>query len=823
MKTILSTLVLLLVLVSGVQARLDVLPETMNLHGSEARQHLLTVRREGKQFMGEVQSVSYQSDNPKVVAIVDGVAVAKGNGKAVVTAKTSEGTATREVTVTGFDEDFAWSFTNHVLPVLTRQGCNMGACHGALAGKGGFRLSLRGYDPPGDYFTITREARGRRVELSDPGRSLLLTKPTMATPHKGSKRLDPRTRDYRILAEWIADGAAPPREGEAAIESIEVMPPLSVLKKGDKQHVLVTAHYDDGSTMDVTQWAKFTSADETIAFVNEDGLVEVIGYGEGAVSALYSSKVALARFRSPFPNSVPDDVYTSAPKANRIDEIVLAQLKELRLKPSGRCSDEVFIRRAFLDTIGLLPTVEETRAFLADKSPDKRKKLIASLLEREEFVDYWSYRWADVFLVNGQLLRPEAVKAYYDWIRAGVAANTPWDEMARQVITAKGVSTENGATNFYAVHQDPETMAENVSQAFLSLSINCAKCHNHPLEKWTNDQYYAFANIFSRVRAKGWGGDSRSGDGLRTVFVEPRGDLIQPRTGKPQVPEPLDGDPIDPDSNADRREALANWLTDPENSFFSRSITNRVWAAYFGKGLVDPVDDLRESNPASNEALLDSLAEFLAKDAHFDLKQLMRLILESETYQRSGEVLSENEDDAKYLSRYYPRRLMAEVMHDAIVEVTGVPTKFDNIVLKDGSTQKTEFYKEGTRAVELYDSAVQSYFLKTFGRNEREITCECERSNQPSMIQALHLSNGSTLNDKLSGKDSIVEKLLAAKKSDDVVIDEAYLATLSRFPTEREKEGFCKILAGATGEEKRLAYEDLFWALMTSREFLFQR
>lgn len=823
MKTIFTIITAALVFVPLVRAELHILPEKVHLRGAEGRQHLLTVRRDKQQFIGEVESVSYQSSNPKVVEIADGVAIAKGNGTAVVTAKTPGGEATRQVTVTGFDDEFSWSFSNHVLPVLTRQGCNMGACHGAVAGKGGFRLSLRGYDPPGDFYTITREAKGRRVELADPARSLLLTKPTMATPHKGSKRLDPRSRDYRILAEWIANGAKAPEETDAEIERIEVMPSLSVLKKGDKQRVLVTAHYNDGSTMDVTQWAQFSSADETIAFVDKDGLVEIIGHGEGAVSALYSSKVSLARFRSPFPNAVPEEVYTNAPSANKIDELVLAQLQELKLKPSGRCSDEVFLRRVYLDTIGMLPTVAETRTFLSDENPDKRKKLIGELLEREEFVDYWTYRWADVFLVNGQLLRPDAVKAYYEWIRGNVAANAPWDEMARQVVTAKGVSNENGATNFYAVHQDPETMAENVSQSFLSLSINCAKCHNHPLEKWTNDQYYAFANIFSRVRAKGWGGDARNGDGMRTLFVEPRGDLIQPRTGKPQIPAPLDGESIDPESDTDRREALADWLTDPENPYFSRSITNRVWAAYFGKGLVDPVDDLRASNPASNEALLDWLSEYLAKEVDFDLKELMRLILESETYQRSGEVLSENEDDSKYLSRYYPRRLMAEVMHDAIVKVSGVPTKFENVVLKDGSTQKTEFYDQGTRAIELYDSAVQSYFLKTFGRNEREITCECERSNQPSMIQALHLSNGSTLNDKLAAKESVVEQLLSSEKSADAVIDEAYLATLCRYPTKREKEGFRELLVAAKGAEKRLAYEDLFWALMTSREFLFQR
>jgi len=800
---------------------LVVLPEAITLVGPEARQHLLVQTREGESFGRAVAEVTWQSSDPAIAEVVDGVVIAKGDGRSVLTAATPSGTTTREVTVEGFAEPFAWNFTHHILPIITREGCNMGACHGAVAGKGGFRLSLRAYDPPADYYTITREAQGRRIEMGDPATSLFLTKPTMATAHQGGKRFDPRSREYRILAEWITAGAAAPSDQDVPITRIEVLPDLALLKKGEKQPLLVTAHYADGRSDDVTDWAKFASADETIALVGDDGMVEIIGHGEGAVSALYSSKVALARFRSPFPYDIPADVFTSAPRANVIDDLVLAQLEQLRLAPSPRSEDATFLRRAYLDTIGTLPTVAETRAFLVDGSPDKRTKLIDALLEREEFVDYWAYRWSDIFLVNGQLLRPEAVKAYYQWVRSGVAANLPWDQMVSEVITARGDSTVAGATNFYAVHQDPEAMAENVSQAFLSLSIGCAKCHDHPLEKWTNDQYYAFANLFSRVRAKGWGGDPRNGDGVRTVYVESRGDLIQPRTGKPQIPAPLDGDKLDPDSPDDRREALAAWLTDGTNPFFARSITNRVWAAYFGRGLVHPVDDLRASNPASNEPLLEYLSEYLVA-RKFDMKELMRLILQSETYQRSGTVLEANRDDSKYLSRHLPRRLMAEVLEDGIAQVTSIPSLYTDVALKDGSKQKTEFYEAGTRALQLYDSAVQSYFLKTFGRNEREITCECERSNQPSMIQALHLANGSTLNDKLAAPESIVARMMKDSLSDEAIIEEATLLTLSRLPTEAEKIGFRELLGTVPPPEKRAAIEDVFWAIMTTREFLFQ-
>jgi hypothetical protein len=802
-------------------AELRLLPGAIRLDGPEAIQHVLALRAEGGDFLGEDASVTYSIAPAGIADIIDGVVYARGNGTAVLTAKAGDSVATNEITVENFDQPFAWSFKGHVMPVITRQGCNMGACHGALAGKGGFRLSLRGYDPAADFYTMTREARGRRVDPLEPAKSLILTKPTMATPHKGGRKLDPRSREYRILSEWVANGSPAPSSEEAAVVTITVDPPLSILKNGAKQRFLVTAHYDDGSSLDVTDWAKFASADETVALVDESGSAEVIGYGEGAVTALFASKVAIARVRSPFPNTIPDELFTAAPKANFIDDLVLAQLRQLNLPPSGRSSDGDFVRRAYLDTIGKLPTIDETRAFVADPSADKRTKLIDALLQREEFVDYWSYRFSDIFLVNGGLLRPAAVKAYYDWIRGGVAGNRPWDAMVSELITAKGISTENGATNFYAVHQDPETLAENTAQAFMSLSIGCAKCHDHPLEKWTNDQYYAFANLFSRVRAKGWGGETRNGDGVRMLYVESRGDLIQPRTGKPQIPAPLDGEPLDPDATGDRREALAAWLTAPENPHFARSITNRIWAAYFGRGLVEPVDDLRASNPASNEPLLDALTAHLV-EKRFDLKALMRSILESETYQRSGEVLSENRDDPKYLSRHNPRRLMAEVLYDAIADVTDVAGVFDKVALNDGSSEKTEFYKEGTRALELYDSAVQSYFLKAFGRNDREITCECERSNQPSMIQVLHLANGDTLNGKLASNKSVVEKLITAKADDNRIVEEASLATLSRLPTPEEKAGFLEMLGTAAPGEKRAAIEDLFWALMTSREFLFQ-
>lgn len=476
------------------------------------------------------------------------------------------------------------SFSNDVLPVLSKAGCNSGGCHGALAGKGGFRLSLFGYNPESDHFGITREVLGRRIEPEDPARSLLLLKPTAALKHKGGKRLEVDSEEYRTLIRWIAAGAPGPRPGEARLQSLTVSPAESLAQSGGSLHLQVLAHYDNGTERDVTRLAKFTSTDETVASVDPLGNVSVIGPGEGAISVWYASRIVIARVTSPYPYSVPADVYSTSPRANLIDDLVLAQLQRLHLRPSPRASDATFVRRAFLDTIGRLPTPEETRAFVTDPAPDRVARLVSSLLARKEYVDNWTYKWSDLLLVTGAQLRPEPMKAYYTWIRSQVETNAPWDRLVRGVITAQGSAVEDGASNFYAVHQDPESMAENVSQAFLSLSINCARCHNHPLEKWTNDQYYQFANLFARVRAKGWGGDARSGEGNRTLYVEPKGDLIQPRTGKAQPPAPLDAPPLPVGDTADRRQALADWLTAPGNPYFTRAIVNRVWAHYLGVG-----------------------------------------------------------------------------------------------------------------------------------------------------------------------------------------------------------------------------------------------
>lgn len=816
MKPLISLLSLLCVTVAARAESLTLLPAKFTLDGPAAEQRLVLELADGKTLLGQVTNgVSFTSSNPKVVRIEDGLAVAVGNGTATVTGKSGRNSAKAEVRVVNMEKPFAWNFRNHLQPVLTKTGCNSGACHGAAAGQGGFKLSLRGYDDDGDHRAITRSALGRRVTVAEPAHSLLLIKPTTAVPHKGGERFTTNSLDYRILAEWIANGTPAPQRDDARITKIEVLPEQVTLKPGVPQQLLVRATFSNGESRDVTRYAKFTSANNAVCVVSDDGLVTVMGRGEGAISAWFLSRLALATVTVPFDNKLASATFTKAPKRNFIDELVNEKLKSLNVPPSPRCADTEFIRRAYLDTIGVLPTSAEVREFLASASQKKRDALIERLLARPEFVDYWSYKWSDLLLVNGAKLPQPAMWSYYQWIRGQVEANTPWDEFVRQLVTARGSTLDNGAANYFVLHDDPTLMAETTTVAFMGLAINCAKCHNHPMEKWTNDQYYEFANLFARVRTKNGPG----GEGDKIIFPAADGDVPALLSGKPLPPRPLDGKAIAINAPGDRREALAAWLTARENPYFTRSIANRVWANFMGVGLVEAVDDLRVTNPASNEKLLSALAKFLA-DQRYDLKALMRAILQSETYQRNSETLPGNAADARYYSRYYPRRLMAEALLDAYSQVTGVPTEFRRD-LRNANRGIGDRYPVSLRALQLPDANVASYFLKTFGRADRLQTCECERSEEPSMAQALHIANGDTLNPKLAAKDNNIAKLIAAKKTNEEILDEAFLSTLSRPPTATEKTRSLKLLADAGEAERRAALEDLYWGLLSSKEFLF--
>ena len=788
---------------------LVLLPREVKLSGPEARQSLLVVLDEGTQVTGTVRAGTvWSSQNEAIAKVVDGVIVPVGNGSTTISVSANEQIATAKVIVEKFDEAHSWSFRNHVQSVLSKTGCNSGACHGAAAGKNGFKLSLRGYDPEHDFFSLTRQSQGRRVVPDDPGRSLVLTKPTGAIPHKGGFRFAEDSHEYRVIAEWIAQGVQPPSATDPRIQRLELLPNALRLKAGMEQSLIAIAHFSDGHSEDVTRWAKYTSTNFSVCSVDDRGQLKVNGSGEGAIVAWYLAQNTTATVTVPYLQEVPAEAFNHAKRANQIDDLVLEKLRALNMPPSPRSDDSEFIRRVFVDTIGLLPTVEEVKSFLADTNENKRSEWIERLLSRPEFIDYWAYQWSDLLLLTGNRLRPEALKTYYSWIRARVAENASWDEFARGVILAKGSTFENGAANFYALHQDPQDMVETTSMAFLGMSIQCAHCHDHPNEKWTNDDYYGMVSLFARVRGKGWGGDFRSGDGNRTIFLADQGEVLQPRTARPQPPKPLEGAPLAFDDPGDRREYLADWLTSPKNPYFAKAIANRIWANFMGRGLVDAVDDLRLTNPASNEKLLAYLAEELHRNK-YDLKSLMRTILQSETYQRSHLILKENEPDQRFYSHSQPRRLKAEVLLDAISQVTGVATVF-----KDQPAN--------TRAMQLPDASIASYFLDTFGRPERVLTCTCERSDEPSMTQVLHLTNGKTIQEKLESKEGRVNAFLEGNISNTEMIDTVYLAALSRYPNDSERQQLSSLLAEAPADEKRAAIEDLFWSVLTSREFLFQ-
>jgi hypothetical protein len=808
-------LILIFLFVGGVLAAappLAILPASVELSGP-ADTHQLLAEAAVDEHQEDWTRTAHWTSSDAAVARVDqtGLVTPVGDGTVTITATASGRTATATVHVKAARAPSAWSFRNDVIPVLTKMGCNSGACHGALAGKNGFKLTLRGYAPEVDYDTLTRQSVGRRVSLSAPAQSLILLKPSMTIPHGGGKRFAVGSLEYRVLSEWIAAGTPPPAAGDPQITGLSVYPDTATLKPSAEQQIVVEAKYSDGRVRDVTRWVKFSSSDEGVASVDDWGHVKMNGSGEAAITLWYQSRVLYSRLSVPFPHQVEPTVYSKFQRNNFIDDFVLAKWKALHIAPSAPATDAVFIRRAYLDAAGILPTAEEVENFLADKSTDKRKKLVDCLLEREEYVDYWAYKWSDLLLVSSRKLRTNSMWAFYNWIRDSVKQNKPWNRFASEIFTENGNTRQMGALNYYVLHKDPIDIAENVTLAFMGQRLTCARCHNHPLEKWTQTQYYQFANLFSRVGLKN--GD-QVGDVI--VFAKASGDINHPRLLKPLAPTPLDGQPMAVDSTDNRRAHFAKWLIAPENPFFARAIVNRVFANFMGRGLVDPVDDLRATNPASNEELFAALAkDFVAHG--YDVKNLARLVMNSAAYQLSSEANATNQSDEKYYSKYVVKRLPAEVLLDAMSQVTGVPTRFGG-------------YPVGTRALQLPDTQVQSEFLTSFGRPKRVLCDAAERSSAPSISQALHVINGDTLNKKLSAPDGYAALALKMGLSDARILEQLYLSAYSRYPTEAEKRETLAVLqrartASGSPEAQRQtrqqALEDMMWALLTSKEFLF--
>lgn len=820
MPRLLLSLVVCLAVAHGASAELKIYPAAVALAGKDDAAQLLVVdERDGRAVADLTAKATFAFSNAKVAKVDAAMLAPLADGETTVTATVNGQTATAKVVVLGTSKPAAWSFRHHVEPVLTRAGCNSGACHGALAGKGGLKLSLRGYDPDADHFVLTRQALARRIDQTEPENSLVLKKGAKLMPHGGGERLPEGSVHHAIVLNWIRAGSPGPMETDAALDAIEVFPKAALLKPKDEIRIAVIAKYSDGSTRDVTRWCKFSSSEDLVAGADEHGAIKVNGHGEAAITANFGTRLATMTVTSPFANPVDDAVFAKSPRNNLIDEHVLAKLKLLHLPPSEQCSDAEFARRAFLDTCGILPKPEEVEAFLKDPRPDRRAKLIDALLERPEFVDYWTFKWSDLLLVSSRKLPAPAMWAFYRHVRQGVADNKPWDAFAREIVTASGSSLANGAANYFVIHKDTTDLVESTAVTFLGMSINCCRCHNHPLEKWTQDQYWATANLFGRVGLK-------NGDRAGEVFVQglPTGDALHLRRGTAMAPAALDALPAVEESKLDRRELFANWMTARDNPYFAKALVNRVWKNFLGRGLVEAEDDMRESNPPSNRELFDALTkDFVEKK--FDVKHLMRTILNSAAYQRSSKPLASNAADDRFYSRYLVRRLNAEVLLDAYSDVTGVPTAFNKLSLGPTGGERAEgSFPAGTRAMQLPDSLLISRFLDAFGRADRLQVCSCERTVDSSVTQALHLNNGVTLNDKLRDPKSRVAMWIKEKASDAEIVSRLYKLALTREPTAAERAKLVALLAEAKTEaERREAVEDLAWAVLTSQEFLFNR
>ena len=790
---------------------LSILPEAIALNRAGAQQAILVEQTDGARWTADLTvKAAFQSSDPAVAEVdAKGVIHAVRDGEAVVSATVNGQTATAKVTVTGTGRPREISFRNDVQPVLFKMGCNTGACHGAAAGKNGFKLSLRGFDMAWDHMALTHQANARRVSLAEPEQSLILLKPTMQTPHAGGVRFEKDSEQYRRLMDWIRSGAPGARDEDPRVDHLEAYPKATTLKIGDTQRVIVNAIYTDGSASDATRWVKFGATDENVATVDDDGVVTIKGPGAVAITLWYASRVSSTRITVPRATPVPHEVYATAPRSNYIDDLILQQLESLQIAPAGAATDTEFIRRAFLDTIGLLPTPAEVFRFVMDPSPTKRGALIDALLARPEYVDYWSYKWADLLLLSSKNLpKRDELTSFYRFIRASVERNQPWDTFATDILTAKGSTLENGAANYFAMHKETIDLTETTSQAFLGMSITCARCHNHPLEKWTQDDYYGMANLLARVNMK----NGRRGDDTE-VLPALSGNILHPRLNAPVAPKPLDAPAIDINAPGDRREALAKWLTSPDNPYFTRAIVNRVWRNFMGRGLVEPEDDLRLTNPALNEDLFNALCADLAKH-RYDLKYLIRAITATAAYQRSSQSSDPAAPDDKHYSQYIVRRLTAETLLDVYSQVTRIPTAFDG-------------YPSGFRAMQLPDSQVASYFLTAFGRPQRIQTCSCERTKDSSVAQTLHVANGDTLNGKLRDPKSFITELVNSGCDNTTAVKEIYIRTLARYPSEAENAKAAAILGAAAKEDadaktkRREALEDLAWAVLSGKEFMF--
>ena len=739
----------------------------------------------------------------------------KANGTTELVATFGGKTAKVPATSERFGENLPLNFPNQVEPILTKLGCNSGGCHGKQSGQNGFRLSLLGFDPESDYAYLVKEGRGRRLMPTAPDASLLLTKAAGIVPHGGGKKTDTGTDEYKLLRRWIAAGMPYGTAADPTVTTISVFPDSRVMTRRNQQQIAVYAHYSDGTVEDITRRAQFETNDPEIATVDGNGLVKTqIHSGQAAIMARYQGQVAV--FRSTVPLGVPTPAW-QFPEQTVVDKHTSAKWKELGLVPSDVCTDEQFIRRVSLDITGTLPTPKQVTEFVADKASDKRSKLVDKLLDSPEYAYYFANKWADVLRVKrrNEATRAAGTFAFHAWIREAVAADMPYSEFTRQVLGATGDETKNPPVVWYKELEKPEQFVDDLSQVFLGQRLTCAQCHHHPYEKWSQDDYWGLAGYFARLGRKKMPQPGRDPNaGMQVIFTSTTGTILNKRTGKPAVAKPLDGPAAEFTAEDDPRQKLVDWMTAPKNPFFAKAVANRYWAHFFGRGIVDPMDDMRVTNPPSNPALLDALAADLVANK-YSLKALIKTIVKSRTYQLSAVPNEFNQHDKQAYARYYPKRLQAEVLLDAVNQFADSPQGFNGLP-KDKHAPN--------RAIQLPDESFSSYFLDVFGRPQRISACECERVSDANLAQALHLLNSDEIQGKVGRQGGRADQLANPKdtRSDSEKIEEIFLWAFARKPTSDDLKAALDHLA-KHDKAKRTGYENIIWALMNTKEFVFNQ
>jgi hypothetical protein len=694
------------------------------------------------------------------------------------------------------------SFKLDVMPVFMRAGCNTGSCHGAARGKDGFRLSLFGFDPDGDWFRLTREMSGRRISVAIPEECLLIEKSIGSVQHSGGERFSAKTELYDTLMRWLSAGAPKDSPDVAKPVALELFPPKLVLQgEGSTQRMTVRAKYSDGTDRDVTSLARFMSNNDVTAKIGENGLVTAGQRGEAYVFARFAT-FTVGSQTIVIPKGVTYE-WTNVPEKNYIDGLVFNKLRNLRMLPSELCGDETFLRRAFLDIVGVLPAREDYEKFMKDDSADKREKLVDELLGRKEFSELWVMKWAELLQIRTDDNRQVSYKTalgYFNWLQSRVEDNVPFNVMIQELLSASGGTFSLPPTTYYQIERDTLKVAENTAQIFMGMRIQCSQCHNHPFDRWTMDDYYSFAAFFSQIGRKN-AEDPRE----KIIYDRAEGEVKHPLGGRTMAPKFLGGEVPDV-KGKDRRHVLAEWIASPENPYFARNLANIVWAHFFGKGIIDPVDDVRVSNPPSNPELIDALAKKFTS-YKYDFKKLVRDICTSRSYQLSTRANPTNESDTRNFARGPIRRIRAEVLLDVISEVTDTPNKFKGLPL-------------GARAVQIADGKTSNYFLTTFGRATRETVCSCEVKMEPNLSQALHLLNGDTVNARIV-QGALVKKLLDAGKKAPEVLDELYIRCLGRKPDENEQKKILPMIEAQDRKATQQNLEDVFWALLNANEFIF--